>query len=242
MRWFLRRLAFYVFAIWLALTINVFAPAADARQPDRRHPAAPVAGADPGEPGDHRHVREDLRRQGRVVWPTAYWQYLTRGSAPQLRHLDLELSGHRVRGDRAHAPVLDRCSSASRSSSRSSIGSPSAWSRPGGAAAASTRLRAALHGRSARSPPTSPRCSSSTSSGSSSAGSRSSTRTATTLTPGFNWTFIWSAVRHAELPALVIVARVRRRLGAEHAHGDDQHDRRGLRRDGAAPRVSRIRA
>ena len=32
---------------------------------------------------------------------------------------------------------------------------------------------------------------------------------------------------------LVIVARVHRRLGAEHAHGDDQHDRRGLRGDGA---------
>ena len=27
--------------------------------------------------------------------------------------------------------------------------------------------------------------------------------------------------------------RVHRRLGAEHAHGDDQHDRRGLRDDGA---------
>ena len=53
------------------------------------------------------------------------------------------------------------------------------------------------------------------------------------LTPGFNWAFTQSAVRHAELPVLVIMAAFTRRLGAEHAHRDDQHDQRGLRRDGA---------
>ena len=31
MRWFARRLVFYVFAIWVALTINFLLPAADAR-------------------------------------------------------------------------------------------------------------------------------------------------------------------------------------------------------------------
>ena len=53
------------------------------------------------------------------------------------------------------------------------------------------------------------------------------------LVPGFNWAFLTSALRHSELPILVIVAAFTRRLGAEHAHGDDQHDRRGLRGDGA---------
>ncbi len=51
--------------------------------------------------------------------------------------------------------------------------------------------------------------------------------------PGFNWTFLSSAFRHAQLPILVHHRRLRGRLGAEHAHGDDQHDRRGLRDDGA---------
>ena len=45
------------------------------------------------------------------------------------------------------------------------------------------------------------------------------------LTPGFNWTFLSSALRHSELPILIVVARLHRRLGAEHAGGDDQHDR-----------------
>ena len=39
----------------------------------------------------------------------------------------------------------------------------------------------------------------------SSAGSRSSTRTTAALVPGFNWTFLSSAFRHAQLPVLVIV-------------------------------------
>ena len=59
------------------------------------------------------------------------------------------------------------------------------------------------------------------------------------VTPGANWPFIWSAIRHGTLPALVDRPRVRGRLGAEHAHGDDQHDQRGLRRDGAGERTSR---
>ena len=45
----------------------------------------------------------------------------------------------------------------------------------------------------------------STSSASSSAGSRSSTRTTSAPSPGFNWDFLSSAFRHAQLPILVIV-------------------------------------
>ncbi len=51
--------------------------------------------------------------------------------------------------------------------------------------------------------------------------------------PGFNWTFLSSAFRHSQLPIIMHHPGVRGRLGAEHAHGDDQHDQRGLRGDGA---------
>ena len=55
--------------------------------------------------------------------------------------------------------------------------------------------------------------------------------------PGFNWTFLSSALRHAELPMHRDRVRLRRRLGAEHAHDHDQHDRRGLRRRWPRPRA-----
>ena len=49
------------------------------------------------------------------------------------------------------------------------------------------------------------------------------------LAPGFNWTFIKSAVRHADCRPGDPWPRTRR-LGAEHANGDGEHDQRGLRR------------
>ncbi len=50
------------------------------------------------------------------------------------------------------------------------------------------------------------------------------------LTPGFSWAFLSSAFRHAAAADARDPRRLHRRLGAEHADGDDQHDRRGLRR------------
>ena len=54
MRWFLRRLVFYGFAIWVALTLNFLLPRLMPGDPIGRRAAAPLARADPGEPGDRR--------------------------------------------------------------------------------------------------------------------------------------------------------------------------------------------
>ena len=197
MRWFLRRLVFYVFAIWVALTLNFLLP--------RLMPGDPIGGvlqhlspgADPGEPGDHPDLRGaarrrqglDLARLRRLPAPAR---------APQLRHLDLELPGAGLRGRSGGRCPTRSSSSASRSCSRSSSARRSAWSPPGAAAASSTpsscptlhgarRVPGVLH-RAARR--LLPRAASST-------GSRSSTRTTATSIPGFNWAFISSAVRHA---------------------------------------------
>ena len=61
-------------------------------------------------------------------------------------------------------------------------------------------------------------------------GSRSSTYDTAHLS--HSWAFLASTFRHAQLPILV-TAHLHGRLGAEHAHRDDQHDQRGLRGDGA---------
>ena len=53
------------------------------------------------------------------------------------------------------------------------------------------------------------------------------------LTPGFNWTFISSAVRHCRAAGARDRPRLHGRLGSQHAHRHDQHDQRGLRRRGA---------
>ena len=106
MRWFLRRLVFYVFAIWVALTLNFLLPRLMPGEPDRRRAPASVARADRVEPGDHPDVRGAARRRQGLDLARLRRSTSPR-RAPRLRHLDLQLPGAGLRGDRPHAAVLD---------------------------------------------------------------------------------------------------------------------------------------
>ena len=86
MRWFLRRLAFYVFAIWLALTITFLIP--------QLMPGDPIGGLlqhlTPAQiqanPGIIETYEKIFGGKGQSVW-AAYWQYLGRAV-----HLNFGLS------------------------------------------------------------------------------------------------------------------------------------------------------
>ena len=206
MRWLLRRLVFYAFAIWVALTLNFLLPRLMPGDPDRRRAAStsPRPRSRP-TPGSSRPTRRcsaaATSRSGTTTSPTC-----TALAHLELRHLDVELPGVGLRGDRPHAAVLDlprrrRVPARLRRSARRS-----GWSRPGGAAARSTPFVVPTF---------------------MALGAFPAFFTAllgvyflglkldwfpiqhaydSELVPGFNWTFLSSALRHSELPILVIVA------------------------------------
>ena len=86
MRWFLRRLAFYIFAIWLALTITFLIP--------QLMPGDPIGGLlqhlTPAQiqanPGIIETYEKIFGGKGQSIW-AAYWQYLGRAA-----HLNFGLS------------------------------------------------------------------------------------------------------------------------------------------------------
>ena len=107
MRWFARRLVFYAFALWVAMTLNFLLP--------RLMPGDPLAGllqrisarrSSPRTRGSSRPTRRcsggGTTRSGRTTSRTC-----GRIVALQLRHLDVELPDARLRGHRPHAAVLD---------------------------------------------------------------------------------------------------------------------------------------
>ena len=90
MRWFLRRLGFYVFAIWVALTITFLLP--------RVMPGDPIGGIlqrlSPAQiqsnPGIIKTYQALLGGGNQSIW-SAYWQFLHQRRDAQLRYLDLQL-------------------------------------------------------------------------------------------------------------------------------------------------------
>ena len=106
MRWFLRRLVFYAFAIWVALTLNFLLP--------RLMPGDPIGGVlqrlSPAQiaanPGIIQTYQALLGGGKGSIWHD-YVVYLHRLVPPRLRHLDVQLSGAGLRGDRPDAPLLD---------------------------------------------------------------------------------------------------------------------------------------
>ncbi len=138
MRWFARRLVFYVFALWVALTINFLLP--------RLMPGSPIAGVlqhlSPAQlranPGIIKTYQALLGGGHHSIWQD-YIIYLGTGSS----HFDFGISTSNYptpvsEVDRPHAPVLDlprrrRVHHLVRRRHR-----PSAWSPRGAAAASST--------------------------------------------------------------------------------------------------------
>ena len=237
MRWFLRRLVFYVFAIWVALTITFLLP--------RLMPGDPIGGIlqhlSPAqiavEPGDHQDLPGAARRR-RPVDLAGVRQYLHRVAT---LNFGISTSNYPTKVSEV---VATRCrtrssSSGSRSRSRSCSARRSAWSRRGGGAASFDTVFVPVF---------------------MALGAFPAYFTGLLVvyflglklgwfpiqhaydngdTPGFNWPFISSAVPPRHPPVARHRHRVRGRLGAEHAHGDDQHDLRGLRRDGSREGPSR---
>ena len=119
MRWFLRRLVFYVFAVWVALTLNFLLP--------RLMPGDPIGGVlqrlSPAQiqanPGIIQTYQALLGGGKGSIWHD-YVAYLHRLAHLELRHLDLELPGAGLRGHRPRRCRTRSSSSASRSCSRSS--------------------------------------------------------------------------------------------------------------------------
>ena len=107
MRWFLRRLGFYVFATWVALTITFLLP--------RVMPGDPIGGIlqhlSPAQiqsnPGIIKTYQALLGGGDQSIW-SAYGAVPAPGRDAELRHLDLELPDEGVRGRRPDAAVLDR--------------------------------------------------------------------------------------------------------------------------------------
>ena len=137
MRWFVRRLGFYVFAHLGRADDQLPAAAADARRPDRRHPPAPQPGAARRRtPGSSRRTRRcsaaATTRSGRTTsLPRTGSRTSTSASRPRTtRRRSPRSSAGRSR--------TRSSSSASRSCSRSSSARRSGWSPRGGAAASST--------------------------------------------------------------------------------------------------------
>ena len=204
MRWLLRRLAFYIFALWMALTL-VFLIL-------QLLPGSPIGGIlqhlSPAQIQSNPQIiltYEKLFGGKGESLPTAYWHYLNQRRALQLRRLDLELPDARQPGGRADASLLDRarrdrlhprvhlrhddrhvCGVAPRRRRRLRASSPSSW-------------------QSAPSPRTSRRCSIMYFLGLKLGWFPIQHAYGNDVTPGFNGAFIWSAVDHGFMPALVIV-------------------------------------
>ena len=232
MRWFARRLVFYVFAIWVALTINFLLP--------RLMPGDPIGGVlqhlssaqISSNPGIIKTYQALLGGGHHSIW-SDYVTYLAPDLPLRLRHLDLELPDAGVRGRRAGRCRTRSSSSASRSCSHSSIGIDD---RHGRGLAARRLVDSIVVPRlhdGQRVPRVLPRPS-------------------RPLLPRHQGRLVPAPARlclgrHARLQLAVPLQRVpplavadprhhgglRRRLGPQHAHGDDQHDRRGLRGHGA---------
>ena len=106
MRWFARRLVFYVFALWVALTINFLLPRLmpGTRSTGCCSTSTPAQLA--ANPGSSQTYQALLGGGDNSIWQD-YVTYLGRDRALRLRHLDLELPDARLRGHRPHAAVLD---------------------------------------------------------------------------------------------------------------------------------------
>ncbi len=107
MRWFARRLVFYAFALWVALTINFLLPRLMPGEPDRRPAPAPDPGAALRRtPGIVQTYEALLGGGHNSIWQD-YVTYLRPHRALRLRHLDVELPDAGLRGHRPDAPLLD---------------------------------------------------------------------------------------------------------------------------------------
>ncbi len=231
MRWFARRLVFYVFALWVALTINFLLP--------RLMPGSPIDGIlqhlTPSQlaanPGIVQTYEALLGGGNNSIWQD-YVTYLSR-----IVHLDFGISTSNY-----PTPVSEV------------VGQTLPYSiflvgvafflsfvigtgdRDGRRLAPRRRrrqrLRPDLHGARARSPPSSQRCSRSTSSASSCSWFPIQHAYDNGLTPGFNWDVPLERVPPRAAADPRHPRRVHGRVDAEHAHRDDQHDRRGLRDHG----------
>ena len=231
MRWFFRRCLFYVFAIWVALTLNFLLP--------RLMPGDPAGGVlarlSPAQiqanPGIIQTYRALLGGGNNSVWQD-YVIYLQR-----LSHLNFGIStsnypGAGLRGDRADAPLFDRPRRrrlpprvrhrhrdrddrrlAARRHGRHVLRADAdgAGRVPGLLHRAPRRLLLRAQARLVPDP------------------ARLRQRARARLQLGVRAER--RAARRAAGPR--DHGRLHRRLGAEHAHRDDQHDQRGLRRDGA---------
>ena len=204
MRWFIRRLGFYLFAIWMALTIAFLLP--------RLMPGNPIGGIlqhlSPAQiqsnPGIIQKY-EQLVGGGHQSILAAYWQYLHR-----VVHLDFGISTSNyptkvsevVARTIPYSIVLVGIAFALAFVLGTAIGMVAAWRRGGGFDSVFVPVFMAL-------------------------GAFPAYFTAlllmyflglklgwfpiqhaydTGLSPGFNWTFLSSAFRHAQLPMLVILA------------------------------------
>ena len=236
MRWFARRLVFYVFAIWVALTINFLLP--------RLMPGNPIGGvlqhlspaqlaANPGliadVPGAARgRPPLDLARLRRLPEPHR---------ALQLRHLDVELPDAGLRGRRPHAAVLD-LPRRRRVHLRVHRSAPRSGCSPrGGAAAFFDNLVVPAFMALGAFPAFFIALIGLYFLGLKLGWFPIQHAYDNDVTPGLNWPFICERVPPRAAADPRDHRRLRRRLGAEHAHRDDQHDRRGLRDDGATRRA-----
>ena len=232
MRWFARRLVFYVFALWVALTINFLLPRLMPGSPIDGTAAAPDPGAARGEPG-HRPDLPGARsaaattRSGRTTSPT--WAAIV--------HFDFGISTSNyptpvsevVGRTLPYSIFLVGVAFLLSFVIGTVIGMVAAWRRGG---VVDNVVVAGLHG--ARRVP------------------RVLHRAARPLLPRPQAALVPdpARVRHRPDPGLQLGVplervppraaadprhhrRVHGRLGAEHAHRDDQHDQRGLRDDGA---------
>ena len=86
MRWFARRLVFYVFALWVALTINFLLPRLMPGEPDRRDPAALSPSQLAANPGIVQTYKALLGGGDNSIWHD-YVVYLGR-----IVHLDFGIS------------------------------------------------------------------------------------------------------------------------------------------------------
>ena len=194
MRWFLRRLVFYVFAVWVALTLNFLLP--------RLMPGSPIGGilqrlspAQIQSTRDHptygRCSAAARDRSGTTTSPTRATSGLELRSRPEFRHPS--------RGDRPDTALPDRARR--RRSDRFHRRHDDRHDRRVAAGRRGRqRRRAGVHGASAF-----PAFTALLPSSSAEAQLVPDPARTTTTIPGWN-DFISSAIRHGELPVLVIVA------------------------------------
>ena len=205
MRWFLRRLVFYVFAIWVALTLNFLLP--------RLMPGDPIGGVlqrlSPAQiqanPGIIQTYQALLGGGKGSIWHD-YVVYLHR-----LAHLNFGISTSNYPAPVSEvigrtlpysivlvgvAFLLAFVLGTDDRHDRRVAARRRRRHRRRADADGARRVPRLLHRAARRLLPRAEAA----------AGSRSSTPTTAGSCPGFNWAFLSSAVRHAELPMLVIIA------------------------------------